>query len=279
MAQASVATLILNRNLPQVTDKLVEHLKKWNGGLTDIYVIESGSDKDKLSKYCTFWANWPEALENGLRWARGFNYGLLELEKTGKKYDYYFLVMGDSVFADEPTLANMLEIMHMYPKIGILSPLSPHWSEAKILSPQNPLKCFWLFPHVSWLFKGTLLEKLRPAEPTIMNYLYDGDNFRGYYDDVEVILRAYQNNFGAAITSKASFLEDEDITLQNATVMKTDGQALSRQRMYEEGLVWMKQKYGFKDKGPFKEWAFNEYSNFMKRNPDYQNLSISTGKK
>ena len=40
-----VATIILNRNLPEITDKLYKHLKKFDGKETDIYVIESGSIK------------------------------------------------------------------------------------------------------------------------------------------------------------------------------------------------------------------------------------------
>ena len=40
-----VATIILNRNLPEVTDKLCEHIKFYDGELTDIYVVEAGSDK------------------------------------------------------------------------------------------------------------------------------------------------------------------------------------------------------------------------------------------
>ena len=34
-----IATIILNRNLPEVTDRLYEHLIKFDGDLTDIYVV------------------------------------------------------------------------------------------------------------------------------------------------------------------------------------------------------------------------------------------------
>ena len=33
-----VATLILNRNLPEVTDSLYEHIERTDGNLTDIFV-------------------------------------------------------------------------------------------------------------------------------------------------------------------------------------------------------------------------------------------------
>lgn len=60
-----VASIIINRNLPEVTDKLYEHLIRYDGDITDVYVIESGSDEDKLSQYCTWWANWDESVSQG----------------------------------------------------------------------------------------------------------------------------------------------------------------------------------------------------------------------
>ena len=52
-----IATLILNRNLPKVTDKLYRAIKKNEGSITDIFVIEAGSSKNNLSKYVTWHAN------------------------------------------------------------------------------------------------------------------------------------------------------------------------------------------------------------------------------
>ena len=93
-----VATLILNRNLPSVTDKLYQHIKKYDGNETDIYVIESGSDKRKLSKYVTWHANWSSAIKKGLRYYRGMNYGLKKIYDSKKfdKYDAFFLISNDA---------------------------------------------------------------------------------------------------------------------------------------------------------------------------------------
>ena len=49
------ATIILMK-LTKETDFLVEHLLEFDKDYTDIFVVEAGSDKDKLSKYCT-WRN------------------------------------------------------------------------------------------------------------------------------------------------------------------------------------------------------------------------------
>ena len=50
MIKKKVATLILNRNLPEVTNRLYEQIRKYDDPITDIYVIEAGSDDDKISK-------------------------------------------------------------------------------------------------------------------------------------------------------------------------------------------------------------------------------------
>ena len=47
------ATIILNRNLPDVTNALVEHLQAHDGNSTDIFVVEAGSDDNRLSRHCT----------------------------------------------------------------------------------------------------------------------------------------------------------------------------------------------------------------------------------
>ena len=73
------ATIILNRNLPKETDALVEHLKKNDGDFTDIFVVEAGSGKNNLSKYCTWHVETEEVVKQGMRYSRGMNFGLLQL--------------------------------------------------------------------------------------------------------------------------------------------------------------------------------------------------------
>ena len=52
-----VATIILNRNLPEPTDRLYEHLIKHDGTDTDVFVLEAGSDTENVSQYCTWHVN------------------------------------------------------------------------------------------------------------------------------------------------------------------------------------------------------------------------------
>ena len=68
-----VATIILNRNLPEVTDSLCDHIQLHDGDATDIFVVEAGSDTERLSRYSTWHADWPDATAHGLRYCRGMN--------------------------------------------------------------------------------------------------------------------------------------------------------------------------------------------------------------
>ena len=48
-----IAVIILNRNLPLITNKLVDNINKKNSIDKDVYVVEQDQIK-KLSKYCTW---------------------------------------------------------------------------------------------------------------------------------------------------------------------------------------------------------------------------------
>ena len=89
------ATIILNRNLPKETNTLVGHLMKFDNDYTDIFVVEAGSDKNNLSKYCTWHVDSEEVIKHGMRYLRGMNYGLLQLWNSGdwKKYDSFLVIL------------------------------------------------------------------------------------------------------------------------------------------------------------------------------------------
>ena len=46
-----LATIILNRNLPLVTNTLFNTIKKYNKKYTDIFVVEAGSKKKIYQKF------------------------------------------------------------------------------------------------------------------------------------------------------------------------------------------------------------------------------------
>ena len=124
-------TILLQRNLPEVTNKIGNQILQNSGDLTDFYVVESGSDDDLLSSFAsnTFHANWEDARKNGLRTGRGFNYGLTEIKKLGKKYEYYFLITGDTILEEDNAVNILVNEMDTYGKMGLVSPLSRKWGK------------------------------------------------------------------------------------------------------------------------------------------------------
>ena len=139
-----VATIILNRNLPIITDKLYNHIKRYSGTETDIYIVEAGSDKKNLSKNYTWHANWKEVREKGLRYNRGMNFALSQLwqEKKYNNYEAFFLITNDTELEKKNSIKKLLNITRKYKKIGIVSPCSKKWEERKIFN-NYKLKFFW----------------------------------------------------------------------------------------------------------------------------------------
>ena len=111
-----VATIILNRNLPEVTNRLYEHLMQHDKGMTDVYVVEAGSDPERLSRYATWHADWPDAVAHGLRYSRGMNYGLSQLWKEGKfeQYEAFFLLTNDTELQASPTVAPLMTVLYKH---------------------------------------------------------------------------------------------------------------------------------------------------------------------
>ena len=79
---------------------------KYDCNDTDVYILEAGSDIDKLSKYYTWHANTDQINKEGLRYSRGMNFGLLELFKQKNGINMkLFLLTNDTELSSTKTLA------------------------------------------------------------------------------------------------------------------------------------------------------------------------------
>jgi len=256
----NTATIILNRNLPDVTDRLYESIYKHNSDLTDIYVVEAGSDEEKLSKYCSWWANWDEAKRDGLRVPRGVNYAFVQLLTENKfdSYDYFIMLTNDAEFEDKPFVGIMLRIMEEHPHAGILSPCSKQWGEASLLGYENT-KYFWYVHNVAYMMRRKYIETIMELQnPSYINFLYDGSNFRGYGLEVELVAKGYANDWATAITTKVWVNENEEHLQTKADWIKTETYEENLKLCLEEGREWMRRKYGFNSR-----WTMQMYSKFF----------------
>ena len=265
------ATIILNRNLPKETNALVEHLKKYDGDYTDIFVVEAGSDKDNLSKYCTWHVETEAAVKHGMRYSRGMNYGLLKLWKEGnwKKYDSFFLVTNDTRLPkSQNTVKTLQKLLIENPKIGIISPCSKRWGEKSLIGIDS-FKYFWFIHNNAYFFRKELVEQLMNVNnPSYMDFLFDGNNFRGYLSESEIIAKAYVNDWAAAITTKVYAEEDESFLLDKSKLINTESYEKNLQLYVDEGLKWAKKKYGFNSRWQMMQYSQLFYEKFFEYYPE-----------
>jgi len=271
-----VATIVLNRNLPDVTDRLCEQITKYDGDVTDLYVVEAGSDADKLSRYMSWHANWDEAMEHGLRYSRGMNYGLSQLWKNQRfaKYDFFFLLTNDTEFPKETVLGPLLEELDAHPLVGLLSPCSRNWGE-RLLLDERPTKYFWYIHNTAYLIRRSFVECIMESDdPNHLNFIFDGSNFRGYGAEQELLAKGYANDWAAAITTKVWTKENESYLLNKADLIKTEPYEQNLRLYVEEGKAWMRRKYGFNSRWTMQMYAKFMYEKFFEFHPELNAFKI-----
>lgn len=273
---ARVATIILNRNLPEVTECLYDHLKKFDGNSTDIFIVEAGSDTSKLTKHSSWHADWEDAKKYGLRYGRGMNFGLSQLWKAGKfnNYDAFFLLTNDTELGQLATIDPLLKIMDEHPKLGILSPCSDRWGE-KLLLQKETTKYFWFIHNNSFLLRREFIESIcNINNPDFMNFLFDGNNFRGYLSESELIAKAYANDWAAAITSEVWAGENESYLINHSDLIKTEDYQENLRLYIFEGKEWLRNKYGFNSRWSMQQYVKFFYDRFFEFHPEYIGYKI-----
>lgn len=272
----SIATIILNRNLPEPTDKLYDHLVKYDGKETDVYVLEAGSDKDKLSKHFTWYANSNEIMKQGLRYSRGMNYALFELwkEKKWEQYDAFFLITNDTELSPTQTILSMNKLLKEHPRVGVLSPCSSRWGERHLLQSEST-KYFWFIHNNALLLRRSFIEDIMENKnPNHLNFVFDGTNFRGYFSESELIAKAYANNWAAAITTKVFAEENESYLFSKADLIRTENYNENIKLYLEEGQSWLRSKYGFNSRWSMQQYVKSFYDLFFEYYPEYKKFKI-----
>jgi hypothetical protein len=265
-----VATIILNRNLPNETDQLWKQVDDNNHETTDIYVVEAGSDSNNLSTHTTWHVNDPESLRQGLRYSRGMNFALSELWKDNKfkNYEAFFLITNDTEFQTPHPIQDLLDVLDKHPKVGIVSPCSDQWGENILLQEQR-VKYFWFVHNTAYMMRRNFLESIvNTQSPDMYRFIFDGTNFRGYGMESEMIAKAYANDWAVAITSDVQIRENESYLLNRSDFIKTEPYDENLKLYVEEGKKWMRDKYGFNSHWSMNLYAKLFYDQFFEYNPD-----------
>lgn len=271
-----VATLILNRNLGYVTNRLVENILKFNKSYTDVYVIDSGSDLNKMSKYTSWRADWKDALNKGLRFNRGMNFGLSKLLEDDKfhKYKFFLLLTNDTIVEKKKFVKTLINLMNKNKKLGILSPCSKKWGEKTLLK-NKKLKYFWYIHNNAYFIRKKLIEKLKNLKPPhLKNFFFDGNNFRGYGSESEIFLKTYKNNMSAGITSEVWFEENESYLIKKNRLIKTESFEKNLELYLAEGKKWLKKKYNLETLWDLNLLVKREYDKFFIKNKNLKKYKI-----
>lgn len=265
-----VATIILNRNLPKVGDRLISHLKKYDRNISDFFLIEAGSDNDKLSKYCTWHVNSSNIIKNGLRFPRGMNFGLHKLYKENKfsKYKAFLLLTNDTGLYNKPFIEPLYRELFKHTKLGIISPCGIDWAERKYLKANKTMYFYYIHNH-AYMLKKEFIEKIINYNPkSYKNFFFDGSNFRGYGTEIEILAKCYVNDYAAGITTKVNTFENEEFLKKYYKYIKTESAEENEKLYIEEGKKWMRSKYGFSSKWALIYYAKNFYDRFFENYPE-----------
>ena len=269
-----IAAIILNRNLPDVTDALYKKLKDNND--VDIFVVEAGSENNNLSQYCTWHADWDDAKKHGLRFSRGMNFGLSMLWKENKfkHYDAFFLMTNDLIIPKESFINKLTTIMTNHKRLGILSACGSKWGERYLLDKEKT-KYFSFIHNNAFMLRREFIECIiNYEEIDYMNFLFDGSNFRGYGTESELIAKGYNNDWAAAITTECFIDKDSSYLLDKVDIIKTESYNDHLKLYVDEGRIWMRKKYGFNSHWSMQQYTKFLYDNFFKCYPEYIQYNI-----
>ena len=148
--------------------------------------------------------------------------------------------------------------------MGILSPCSKDWGEKIILKDHN-IKYFWFIHSHAYFIRKEFIEDLCNFENDYINLLFDGNNFRGWGLETELIAKGYANNWASGITSEVMIEENNSLLLEKSDLIKTEKFDENFTLYVNEGKEWMRNKYGFKSKWDMIFYAKSFYNDFFKK--------------
>ena len=107
-----------------------------------------------------------------------------------------------------------------------------------------------------------------------MNFLFDGNNFRGYLSESELIAKAYANDWAAAITSEVWSSENESYLINQADLIKTENYEENLTLYINEGKIWLRNKYGFNSRWSMQQYVKSFYDKFFEFHPEFVKFRI-----
>ena len=109
---------------------------------------------------------------------------------------------------------------------------------------------------------------------TYLNFVFDGNNFRGYLTESEIIAKAYANDWAAGISTEVLAEENESYLLEKSDLIRTNDFVQNRKLYLEEGRAWIKKKYGFNSRWTMNQYVKFFYDQFFSNHPELEKYKI-----
>ena len=91
---------------------------------------------------------------------------------------------------------------------------------------------------------------------------------------MELVAKAYMNDWAVAVTTKVMAEENDTYLLNISDIIKTETYDENMKLYLNEGIEWAKNKYGFQSKWDFVRYAKLYYDDFFRRNPELLRFKI-----
>jgi len=129
----SVAIILMNRDLPEQTDRLYAEVAAQGTGLEKkIFVIEAGSAPERRSRHMTHWYEDDPYRGRYFAWNAG-----LEIAAAERDWDYYWFLANDISFrAEEDALSELVAVMEAEPRLALIGPAEPEADDYEGCFPQ-----------------------------------------------------------------------------------------------------------------------------------------------
>jgi hypothetical protein len=240
------AILIINHNTPELGDNLFKQIKDYTIIPNDIFLLETGSDLNKCSKYMTHWV---KDFKEGMRMTRGFNH-LINYCKWRETiediyYDSFWLIVSDSKFIQLDTLTSLYEFMKSNPDCGEIHPYIENSPSVYLKKKNN-----------EQTRKESFCEIICPffSRKAIDLDLFDNRFVYGWGLDFDIPYKLHINNLRLYISNKVGVIHDAGTTTRSGA----DEQFKNMSDQFNESrnnmIEVLESNYG-------KDWARKFYSN------------------
>ena len=201
-----VAAVILNRNLPDLTDELGQWMIDSYSDILDVHVIENGSDADKCSKFASI------RFQESFGPIKGINEGLKILLK--EEYEYFWVNYNDARYEGEGFIRNAVDVMKGNNSIGLVA---GYWEgNVSIIGKVGELELLSFLDPLGFVVSRKALETCLRWQEMKLDPLWDSSNSLGHYNFLATALALYESGMCMVSDKRYAMYEKREVAASNS---------------------------------------------------------------